>query len=60
LFPKCCLSGFQGVNFVNGLNLEQAEFAIKAIASVHALSLGMKFKEKIDLNEKYSVSNVFI
>lgn len=47
---------FQGVNFMNGLNLEQAEFAIKAIASVHALSLGMKFKEKVDLNEKYSVS----
>jgi Ecdysteroid kinase-like family len=47
---------FQGVNFINGLNLEQAEFAIKAIASVHALSLAMKFKEKIDLNEKYSVS----
>lgn len=47
---------FQGVNFINGLNLEQAEFAIKAIASVHALSLGMKFKEKVDLNEKYSVS----
>lgn len=47
---------FQGLNFVNGLNLEQAEFAIKAIASVHALSLGMKFKEKVDLNEKYPVS----
>jgi hypothetical protein len=44
------------VNFVDGLNLEQAEFAIKAIASVHALSLGMKFKEKVDLNEKYPVS----
>lgn len=47
---------FQGVNFVSGLNLEQAEYAIKAIASVHALSLGMKFKEKVDLNEKYPVS----
>lgn len=46
------------MNFINGLNLEQAEFAIKAIASVHALSLGMKFKEKVDLNEKYSVSLV--
>ena len=44
------------MNFVDGLNLEQAEYAIKAIASVHALSLGMKFKERIDLNEKYSVS----
>lgn len=51
-----CSPSFQGINFINGLNLEQAEYAIKAIASVHALSLGMKFKEKIDLNEKYSVS----
>jgi len=53
-------TGYKTISFVEGLNLEQAEYAIKAIASVHALSLGMKFKEKIDLNEKYSVSKFTI
>jgi hypothetical protein len=46
------------VKFSDGLNLEQAECAIKAIASVHALSLGMKLKEKVNLNEKYPVRNI--
>lgn len=48
------------MNFIDGLNLEQVEYAIKAISAVHALSLGMKFKEKIDLNEKYSVKQLTI
>lgn len=34
----------------------EAESAVKAIAVVHALTLGIKIKEKIDLNEKYPVS----
>lgn len=50
----------KGVDFVRGLNFEQAEYAIKAVASVHALSLGLKFKEKIELNEKYPVSYFII
>ena len=48
-------AGYKGISFVDGLNLEQVEYAIKAVAVVHALSLGMKFKEKCDLNEKYPV-----
>lgn len=40
---------------MDGLTLEQAECAIKSISIIHALSLGMKFKEKVDLNEKYPV-----
>lgn len=34
----------------------EAESAIKAIAVIHAISLGIKIKEKVDLNEKYPVS----
>lgn len=46
----------QTVNLSSGLSLNEAEGAITAIAAVHALTLGMKLKEKVDLNEKYPVS----
>lgn len=46
----------QTVNLSNGLTLTEAEGAITAIAAVHSLTLGMKLKEKVDLNEKYPVS----
>ncbi|XP_055325049.1 uncharacterized protein LOC129579220 [Sitodiplosis mosellana] len=45
--------GFKTVNLSNGLSLNEAEGAITAIAAVHSLTLGMKLKEKVDLNEKY-------
>lgn len=45
----------QSVNFTNGLSIEEAESVMKAIAAVHSLTLGMKIKEKVDLNEKYPV-----
>lgn len=32
---------------------------MKAIAAVHSLTLGMKIKEKVDLNEKYAVKFIF-
>lgn len=48
--------GYQTANLSKGLSLEEAESAIEAIAAVHALTLGMKIKEKIDLNEKYPVN----
>lgn len=46
----------QTANISNGLSLLEAESAIKAIAVIHALTLGIKIKEKVDLNEKYPVS----
>lgn len=48
--------GYTSANLSDGLNLIEAESAIKSIASFHALVLGMKYKEKVDLNEKYPVS----
>lgn len=51
---------FQTANLSKGLDLIEAESAIKAIAAVHALTLGMKIKEKVDLNEKYPVCRIFI
>lgn len=48
--------GYQTANLSKGLTLEEAESAIEAIAAIHALTLGMKIKEKIDLNEKYPVN----
>lgn len=47
--------GYQTANLSKGLTLEEAESAIEAIAAIHALTLGMKIKEKVDLNEKYPV-----
>lgn len=47
--------GYETVNLSKGLTLEEAESAVEAIAVIHALTLGMKIKEKIDLNEKYPV-----
>lgn len=47
--------GYETANLSEGLTLEEAESAVEAIAAVHALTLGMKIKEKIDLNEKYPV-----
>lgn len=38
--------------------MNEAEGAITAIAAVHSLTLGMKLKEKVDLNEKYPVSKL--
>lgn len=43
-------------HFKKGLNLMEAESAIKTISVVHALSLGLKLKHKVDLNERYPVS----
>lgn len=48
--------GYKAANLSQGLTLTEAEAAIKSIASIHALTLGMKIKEKVDLNEKYPVS----
>lgn len=48
----------QTVDLSNGLTLNEAEGAITTIAAVHALTLGMKLKEKVDLNEKYPVSEM--
>ncbi|ETN66519.1 hypothetical protein AND_001693 [Anopheles darlingi] len=45
--------GFKGANFTAGLTLGQTEAAIRAIVTIHALSLGLKIKRKVDLNEKY-------
>lgn len=51
--------GYKPAHFKKGLTLCEAENAIKSIAVVHALSLGLKIKEKIDLNEKYPVSKKY-
>lgn len=48
--------GYRAANLSHGLTLAEAESAITSIASIHALTLGMKIKEKVDLNEKYPVS----
>lgn len=48
--------GYQTANLSKGLTFEEAESAIEAIAAIHALTLGMKIKDKVDLNEKYSVN----
>lgn len=48
--------GYETANLSKGLTIEEAESAIEAIAAIHALTLGMKIKEKIDLNEKYPVN----
>ncbi|XP_053679878.1 uncharacterized protein LOC128730822 [Anopheles nili] len=45
--------GYKSANFTTGLTLGQTEAAIRAIATIHALSLGLKIKKKADLNEKY-------
>lgn len=47
--------GYQTANLSQGLTLGEAETAIEAIATIHALTLGMKIREKVDLNEKYPV-----
>jgi Ecdysteroid kinase-like family len=48
--------GFRSIPFTKGLTLDQAEAAVQSIAAVHALSLGLKVKEQVDINEKYPVS----
>uniref|UniRef100_A0AAG5CRF3 CHK kinase-like domain-containing protein n=1 Tax=Anopheles atroparvus TaxID=41427 RepID=A0AAG5CRF3_ANOAO len=45
--------GYKGANFTSGLTIGQTEGAIRAIVTIHALSLGLKIKKKVDLNEKY-------
>ncbi|XP_037909445.1 uncharacterized protein LOC119650625 isoform X2 [Hermetia illucens] len=45
--------GYKSAHFTQGLNLDEARSAIRSISVVHALSLAMKLKDKIDLNEKY-------
>lgn len=49
---------FQGANFTSGLTVSQTEAAIRAIVAIHTLSLGLKLKKKVDVNEKYPVSVV--
>lgn len=48
--------GYRAAHFKKGLTLLEAESAISTIAVVHALSLGIKINEKVDLNERYPVS----
>lgn len=48
--------GYRPAHFKKGLTLCEAENAIRSVSVVHALSLGLKLKEKVDLNEKYPVS----
>lgn len=50
--------GYRAAHFKKGLTLSEAENAIRSVSVVHALSLGLKLKEKVDLNEKYPVSSV--
>lgn len=45
--------GYRASHFIKGLTLVETEAAIRALANVHALSLAMKTKEKMDLNERY-------
>lgn len=54
--PHC----LQSAHFKKGLSLIEAECAVTTIAVVHALSLGLKFKEKVNLNERYPVGHICI
>ncbi|CAH0386668.1 unnamed protein product [Bemisia tabaci] len=45
--------GYARADFMGGLTLLQAEAALDAISRLHAVSLAMRLKEDIDLNEKY-------
>lgn len=58
-FPDSLItqSFFQGANFTSGLTVSQTEAAIRAIVAIHALSLGLKLKKKVDVNEKYPVGS---
>lgn len=38
--------------------MSQTEGAIRSVVAIHALSLGLKLKKKVDVNEKYPVSAV--
>lgn len=51
-----CIYLFQTANISDGLSLTETESAVKAVAVLHALTLGIKIKEKVDMNEKYPVS----
>lgn len=46
---------FQSAHFKKGLTLAEAKCAISTIAVVHALSLAIKIKHKVDMNERYPV-----
>lgn len=46
-------SGYKVSHFIKGLTLAETEAAIRGLANVHSLSLCMKSKEKMDLNERY-------
>uniref|UniRef100_A0A8D8ZHQ4 Uncharacterized oxidoreductase dhs-27 n=1 Tax=Cacopsylla melanoneura TaxID=428564 RepID=A0A8D8ZHQ4_9HEMI len=45
--------GFHSVPFSTGLSLAQCRVALEAVSRVHALTLAMKHKNKLDLDEKY-------
>lgn len=45
--------GYSGSEFAQGLTLQQAESALDAVARLHTLSLVMKVKHKVQLDEKY-------
>lgn len=45
--------GYRAAHFKRGLTLAEAESAIATVAVVHALSLAVKVKQKVDLNERY-------
>lgn len=45
--------GYEGAEFSRGLTLRQAEAALSAVATLHALSLALKVKENCLLSERY-------
>ncbi|KAI5712529.1 hypothetical protein M8J75_009054 [Diaphorina citri] len=45
--------GFRSISFATGLTLMQCQVALEAISRVHALSLVMKYKHNLNLDEKY-------
>ncbi|XP_046673671.1 uncharacterized protein LOC124362856 [Homalodisca vitripennis] len=47
------VQGYSSCEFSQGLTLQQAQSALEAIARLHALSLVLKVKQKLALDEKY-------
>lgn len=53
------VEGYTRANFSDGLDLQETECAIKAIAQMHGLLLTYKIKSGIDLKSKYMVSKYY-
>lgn len=47
------MRGYSGCEFSKGLTLPQAQAALEAVARLHALSLCLKVKEGVPLDERY-------